>query len=210
MVLGVGAGLVALNFASTSGYRLLYERKVRRTLLEGVVPPPPAPAARLVDRADEAARVGALLRPERPQRFFSVVTGPAGAGKSTLLRAACREMGGGTGYLEVSPASDNFGRDLGETFNFRLDRYVSRVNAASQAVLGSKPLAQPDGSRLATLRRSADALRDAAAHYRSAAGRPFILIVDSVDRLCAQEEGKILDAFLAYANKKHRQNPSIS
>ena len=50
-----------------------------------------------------------------------------------------------------------------------------------------------------------EALRDAARHYRRAAGRPFILVVDSVDRLCAQEEGKIFDAFIAYAHRKERK-----
>ena len=57
---------------------------------------------------------------QEASRFFHIVTGPPGAGKSTLLREACRALGSRVGYLDVDPAFEvDWGRDLGNAFNFR-------------------------------------------------------------------------------------------
>ena len=50
------------------------------------------------------------------------------------------------------------------------------------------------------MRQSAEALHAAALQFRQRAGRPFVLVIDSADRLARNEESdKVLGAMLAYA-----------
>lgn len=58
---------------------------------------------------------------QEPTRFYQILTGSPGSGKSTVVREACAAIGGGIGYVDVSPAFEifDFGRDLGNAFNFR-------------------------------------------------------------------------------------------
>lgn len=89
------------------------------------------------------------------------MTGPPGAGKTTLLREACAAMGGGVGFVDVPPAfEEDWGRELGSTFNFRFEEHLTLFNIVSQALIGSK-LAPEGRHRLSSLRRSAEALHSA-------------------------------------------------
>jgi hypothetical protein len=53
---------------------------------------------------------------------------------------------------------------------------------------------------LASVRQTAEALQAAAVQFRRRVGRPFVLVIDSADRLARNEESdKVLGAMLAYA-----------
>jgi hypothetical protein len=61
-----------------------------------------------------------------------------GAGKSTVVREACREVGGGVGYLEVSPVpEDHFGQQLGSAIDFNFEEQISFLNTIARVLLGS-------------------------------------------------------------------------
>lgn len=192
VVVAAGLGLVGVNFAVNYGYQLTYKHAVLQKL-EGGLLPPPAPLAAL-PREVLREEVRALLRPAKPARFYAVVAGPPGAGKSTALRAACRDVGPGVGYFDVSPACEDFGADLGQAFDFSFEKQVGLFNMVSQAVLGAKTV-ELGGHKLGSLRRSAEALAGAAREYRAQHGRPFVLVLDSVDRLQAGQK-EALQAFI--------------
>ena len=188
-----GIGLLVANWATPILYDKFYTQQVLERLEKGVLPPPapPAPLARDAVRQE----MHSLMRPERPTRFFSLILGHAGSGKTTLIRAVCREMRGGVGYMEVSPCTEDFGRDLGETFSFKLEKHVNLFNIVTQTVVGRKTLDMPAGTgKLSSLRRSCEALHEAAIEYRKAFGKPFVLVIDSVDRLEGNKE--VLEAFV--------------
>ena len=185
VALAAGLGLVAVNLAVSKGFDYTYKRVVMSKLEEGLLPAPTLPAA--LPRAALCEQVRGMLRPAKPALFYGVVAGPPGSGKTTMLRSICREVGGGVGYLDVSPAVENFGADLGEAFNFSLEKQVGIFNIVTQAVLGSKTL-ELGGDKLGSLRRSCEALHEAAGEFRIQRGRPFVLVVDSVDRLQAGQE----------------------
>ena len=97
--------------------------------------------------------------------------------------------------MEVSPCTEDFGRDLGETFSFKLEKHVNLFNIVTQTVVGRKTLDMPAGTgKLSSLRRSCEALHEAAIEYRKAFGKPFVLVIDSVDRLEGNKE--VLEAFV--------------
>jgi KaiC/GvpD/RAD55 family RecA-like ATPase len=136
------------------------------------------------------------MQPERPIRFFSLILGHPGSGKTTLIRSVCREMGGGVGYIEVPPGTgEDFGRKLGEMFNFKLEKHVNLFNIVTQTVVGRKTLEMPAGTgKLSSLQRSCEALHEAAIEYKRVFGKPFVLVIDSVDRLKGNKA--VLEAFV--------------
>lgn len=216
VVIAVGVGLVCANVVATSYYDVVYKKAVIKTLEEGVKPPP-VPHA-FLPRKQLKEGIRGLLHPEHPTRFFSLIYGSPGSGKSTLVRSVCQEMTGGVGYLEVSPATEDFGKDLGEVFNFKFERHVSLFNLVTQTVLGSKAVEGiVSESKLASLRRSAEALHAASVEYRQHTGRPFVLIIDSLDRLCSHSSDKqssstqdaVLHALIEYS-KQWAEDGSIS
>lgn len=154
VTLAAGLGLLIANWTTPLAYNYFYTESVLQRLREGVLPPPEPPS--LLPREDLRRAVASLLRPEHPTRFFSLVLGAPGTGKSIAVRAACRGMGGGVGYLEVSPAAEDIGRDLGEAFAFRLERHVNLVNVVTQTILGRKTVEIAGGGKLASLRRACE------------------------------------------------------
>ena len=53
---------------------------------------------------------------------------------------------------------------------------------------------------LASVRQTAEALHTASVQFRRRVGRPFVLVIDSADRLARNEESdNVLGAMLAYA-----------
>ncbi|PRW33927.1 hypothetical protein C2E21_7422 [Chlorella sorokiniana] len=163
LFVAAGLGLAALNAGSTAAFGWWYRKSVLDTLMHGVLPPAVPPPE--LERPQLRQRVREMLQPQEASRFYHIVTGPPGGGKSTLLREACREMGSGVGYIEVSPAFDvDWGRDLGNAFNFRCSNLCWGPSTKTRA------------------------------------GRPFVLVIDSADRLSRSEESqKVLGAMLEYA-----------
>lgn len=69
---------------------------------------------------------------------------------------------------------------------------AAATSTAASAVCSKHPLA--------SVRQSAEALYAAAQEFRNRTGRPFVLVIDSADRLARNEESdKVLGAMLAYA-----------
>ena len=153
--------------------------------------------------------IQSIMQPENPTRFFSIILGRQGSGKSSLVRNVCRALGGGVGYIECSPVSDDFGRDLGEKFEFKLEKHVNFLNLVTQTIVGRKTVEMQNGTgTLPSLRRSADALHAAAIEYRDANNmKPFVLVIDNVDRL--QQGSKEALAVLAEYAKDWAQDGSI-
>ena len=207
IIVGGAVGLVALQFLTNQGLSWWYESSVYETLQKGLLPDraPLAAKATLLERSDVRSQLRQLLQPKTPTRFFHIISGPPGSGKTTIVRQACEEMGGGVGYINVNPCFGaglpDFGRDLGEAFNFRLEEHVTIFNVVTQLAVGSK-LAEKGSGKLMSLRRAADALGHAAKSYKQKSGRPFILVIDSVERLSgdkSSEEGAALTALVEYA-----------
>lgn len=194
VTIAAGLGLLAVNWATPFLYQRFYTQSVLHRLEEGVLPPPAPPA--VLPRKALRDEMLSLMQPERPSRFFSLVLGAPGTGKTTLVRAACREMEGGVGYMECSPCcTDDFGRDLGETFDFKLEKHVNLFNIVTQTVVGRKTVDMAAGTgKKATLRRSCEALHAAAAEYRKLSGKPFVIVIDALDRLHADKE--VMEAFM--------------
>lgn len=181
VLIATGVGLVAINWLGSTGYENFYSRAVLDRLSRGVLPPP---TAAHLPRKAVYEEVYSAMHPEKPNRFFSLILGAPGSGKSTLVRNVCVSMGGGVGYVDVKPTVSDFGLDLGEAFSFRLERHVNIFNVVSQAILGRKTVEFTGGSgNLASLRRSCEALDQAARMFRNSTGDPFVLVLDSVDRL---------------------------
>jgi hypothetical protein len=168
----------------------------------------------LVDRPELHTQIKDILNPKIPTRFFHIITGRPGTGKTTAVLRCCRDLKGGRGmgYINVDPVSRNFGKDLGETFNFRMEEHLNIFNVISQITLGSKVAETPKKDPLSMLRRAAGALHDAAAVYKNMTGKPFILVIDSTERLLhsssisgdassSSDNGQLLTALLQYAEQ---------
>jgi hypothetical protein len=169
----------------------------------------------LVDRPELHTQIKDILNPKTPTRFFHIITGRRGTGKTTAVLRCCRDLkeGRGMGYINVDPVSRDFGKDLGETFNFRMEEHLTIFNVISQITLGSKVAETPKKDPLSTLRRAAGALHDAAAAFKNMTGEPFILVIDSTDRLLhssnssgngsssSSDNSQVLTALLQYAEQ---------
>lgn len=114
------------------------------------------------------------------------------------------------GYINVEPVARDFGKDLGETFNFRMEEHLTIFNVISQILLGSQVAETPKKDPLSTLRRAAGALHDAAAVYKNTTGKPFILVIDSIERLLhssssssdsSGDNGQVLTVLLQYVEQ---------
>ncbi|GAB4823581.1 hypothetical protein N2152v2_010627 [Parachlorella kessleri] len=201
VILTGGLVLLGVNFAGTAAFNAYYQHQVVSTLLKGVTPAVeyPSPIARQPLRE----KIINILKPKEPTRFYHIITGSAGSGKSTLVKEACVAIGGGVGYVDVGPAFEvDWGQDLGNAFNFRFEEHMTMFNIATQTVLGTKVKDRGEEHPLSSLRRSAEALHSAAEAYKRKTGRPFVLVIDSVDRL-AKDEGSrtALEALIEYARE---------
>ena len=188
-------GLLAINSVGTASYEKFYARSVLQKLVVGVIPEADYRHC-ILPRAHTRRDIHIAMNPDKQAHFFSLIYGPPGTGKSTLVQEACQEMGRGVGYINISPMSQDFGKYLGETFSFRFERHVNIFNVFSQAVLGRKAVEVAGGmGKLASLERSCKALHEAAIAFRASEGRPFVLVIDSFDRLIHSERD-IAMAFL--------------
>ena len=194
-IVGSIVGLIGANLIASYGYSVYYRRTILDTLIHGTLPAAERLPSFLRNEVKEEIR--SLLRPIEPSKFFHVVFGQPGCGKSSLIKAVAHEINGGVGLIDVSPATESFGIDLGETFGFKFEQEITIFNWVTRIVLGQKAV-ELRGGKLTALRRSAEALQDAAREYKLASGQPFVLIVDSIDRLLTRDT-EIFLSFLQYA-----------
>lgn len=188
-------GLLAINSVGAAGYEKFYARSVLQKLVVGVIPEIDDQHS-VLPRPQTRRDISIAMSPDRQAHFFALIYGPAGTGKSTLVQEACQKLARGVGYLNIAPMSQDFGKYLGETFSFRYERHVNIFNVLSQAVLGRKAVEVAGGmGKLASLERSCKALHEAAVAFRASEGRPFVLVIDSFDRLMHSEKD-IAAAFL--------------
>lgn len=182
-VLGVGAAcLLIANVQTGSVIENYYKDQMVNRVGAGFCPEPQPAGPCHISRQAVTDDLDRILMQDQPSKFYYVITGAHGRGKSTVLREMClRRNKKGMGYIEVEPHPRDFGRSLGAALDFNFQEHMGMLNQMV-GLMGALPVHKED-SPLMTFKRAASALQEAAAEHKKRTGRPFVLIIDAVDRL---------------------------
>ncbi|DBA82847.1 TPA: hypothetical protein ACH3X1_007069 [Trebouxia sp. C0004] len=162
----------------------------------GFCPDPQPAGPHHIPRHTVVEDLDRILMQDQPSKFYYVVTGAHGRGKSTLLREMCLRRGKkGMGYIEVEPHPKDFGKSLGAALDFNFQEHMGMLNQLV-GLMGALPVHKEDSPQM-TFKRAASALQEAAAEHKKRTGRPFVLIIDAVDRL-AEHAPDILETLQDY------------
>lgn len=196
-VLGAGAAcLLVANVQTGSVIQDYYKGQMVKRVGSGFCPEPQPAGPHHIPRHTVTADLDRILMQDQPSKFYYVITGAHGRGKSTLLREMClRREKKGMGYIEVEPHPKDFGRSLGAALDFNFQEHMGMLNQLV-GLMGALPVHQEE-SPLMTFKRAASALQEAAAEHKKRTGRPFVLIIDAVDRL-AEHAPDILETLQDY------------
>lgn len=196
-VLGAGAAcLLIANVQTGSVIENYYKDQMVKRVGSGFCPDPQPAGPCHIQRHTVTEDLDRILMQDQPSKFYYVITGAHGRGKSTLLREMClRRNKKGMGYIEVEPHPKDFGRALGAALDFNFQEHMGMLNQLV-GLMGALPVHKED-SPLMTFKRAASALQEAAAEHKKHTGRPFVLIIDAVDRL-AEHAPDILETLQDY------------
>ncbi|DBB09593.1 hypothetical protein WJX82_008458 [Trebouxia sp. C0006] len=196
-VLGFGAAvLLAANVQTGNIVEDYYKGQMVDRVGAGFCPDPQPAGPHHIPRHTVVEDLDRILMQDQPSKFYYVVTGAHGRGKSTLLREMCLRRGKkGMGYIEVEPHPKDFGNSLGAALDFNFQEHMGMLNQLV-GLMGALPVHKEDSPQM-TFKRAASALQEAAAEHKNRTGRPFVLIIDAVDRL-AEHAPDILETLQDY------------
>eukprot|EP01111_Echinosteliopsis_oligospora_P011630 TRINITY_DN3884_c0_g1_i4.p1 TRINITY_DN3884_c0_g1~~TRINITY_DN3884_c0_g1_i4.p1 ORF type:complete len:372 (+),score=47.72 TRINITY_DN3884_c0_g1_i4:78-1193(+) len=185
----VVSALVAISFIGDIGYAYLVQRNRERNIREafetGSTIPIPNVEHEIV-REKELNQVKSILQTSAGSSRYTLITGEHGTGKTTLVLQACRKIGVGCIYVDVSQRIDDqtfdslFGAALGKAINFQFDEYISFTGALTNRILGPSTQNHPLQTQYD---RVEDVLIKAAVEFKERHNRPPVLIIDNINRL---------------------------
>ncbi|KYQ88844.1 hypothetical protein DLAC_10646 [Tieghemostelium lacteum] len=204
-------GLSGILFISSLGYSSYLEHnrkeKVFHAFKYGRIAPN-LDISHFVKRPDINKQLNYILTPEANSKSYHLIVGENGTGKTTALIQACNEVNGAVGgivYVSVPETVDEFGKLLGDSFNFDFNEDATPKGYVNRFFVPSPPRSY---SSHGCFRRVKPFIEEAATRYKQQYNRPPVLVIDNINWL-ALKDSEMLEVLQDFA-KNHADKSDLT